>query len=38
MREEQFKSSSGEEAEVSMADVLALPDELQAIITCLMHS
>ena len=37
MREEQFKSSSGEEAEVSMADILALPDELQAIITCLMR-
>ena len=37
MREEQFKSSSGEEAGVSMADILALPDELQTIITCLMR-
>ena len=37
MREEQFKSSSGEEAGVSMADILALPDELQTVITCLMR-
>ncbi|MBV9232064.1 MAG: hypothetical protein JOZ18_22330 [Chloroflexi bacterium] len=37
MREEQFKSSSGEEAGVSMADVLLLPDELQKIITCLVR-
>lgn len=37
MREEQFKSSSGEEAGVSIADILALPDELQTIITCLMR-
>lgn len=37
MREEQFQSSSGEQAGVSMADVLALPDELQAIITSLMR-
>ena len=37
MREEQFKSSSGKEAGVSMADILTLPDELQTIITCLMR-
>ena len=37
MREEQFPSSSGEQAGVSMADVLALPDELQAIIICLIR-
>src|SRR5436853_2886816 len=37
MREEQFKSSSGEEAGISIADILTLPDELQTIITCLMR-
>ncbi len=37
MREEQFKSSSDEDAGVSIADILALPDKLQTIITCLMR-
>jgi Mn-dependent DtxR family transcriptional regulator len=35
MREEQFPSSSGEESGIPIADILALPDELQTIITCL---
>ena len=37
MGEEQFKSSSGEESGISIADILALPDGLQTIITCLMR-
>src|SRR5947209_19544458 len=37
MREEQFKSSSGEEAGISIADILTLPDDLQTIITCLLR-
>src|SRR5881227_3470326 len=37
MGEEQHKSSSGEEGGISIADILALPDELQTIMTCLMR-
>ena len=37
MREEQFTSSPGEEAGMSMADILTLPDELQTIITWLVR-
>jgi len=37
MREEQFKPSSGDQAGVSIADILALPEELQTIITWLMR-
>src|SRR5438270_11869085 len=37
MREEQSEPSTGELAGVSMADVLALPDELQASVTWLLR-
>jgi DNA-binding IclR family transcriptional regulator len=37
MKEEQSDPSTNEQARVSMADILALPDELQMIVTCLMR-
>jgi DNA-binding MarR family transcriptional regulator len=37
MREEQSEPSAGEQAGVSITDVLALPDEFQTIITWLMR-
>ena len=34
MSEEQSEPSTGEQAGVTMVDVLALPDELRTIVTC----